>query len=344
MVCGSQKCGRGGGAGSVTEVFISYKREERELIRPIEQALTGLGVDVWLDERIAAGAAWGREINERLRSCRAQIVCWSPQALESDWVCGEAQIGLERNVLVPVKVLKCDLGPPFNRRQTIELVGWNGDSSHAGWRMVLQQLSQLLGRDLSEIAVLARSRQARSDFLEESSIDDDNGTYWETATQLNGVTFTVAELTFADALAKAAQDAARAVRAASNGRAMLTVDNVFDHMIDDSYGPRAAMQLVWTLGALRESPVVNLPFAADDPIGQVAERALAGARAAIEKALASEFSGRHQIRLPAQFKLRFVGKTKSALTGDGGEEDATVFIGRMLSGVKPPSSPQDSVA
>ena len=187
-----------------------------------------------------------------------------------------------------------------------------------------QAVAEIDTQDPAAVAAAAREQKRniaiqtvdqRIALLEKFDIDDDAiaGYYGALATRLGGIDITVAELTFADALAKAADDAARAVRAASNGRAMLTVDNVFDHMVDDSYGPRAAMQLVWTLGALRESPVVNLPFSADDPIGQVAERALAGARDAIKKALQSEFAGRHQINVPSQFKLRFVGKTKSAL-------------------------------
>ncbi len=56
------------------DVFISYKQEERERMRPIAEGLRALGVDVWFDERLQPDRPFTEEINNMVRSCRAQLV------------------------------------------------------------------------------------------------------------------------------------------------------------------------------------------------------------------------------------------------------------------------------
>ena len=49
-------------------IFISYMREDADAARRLYNAITGLGGDVWLDERqISPGDAWEREILTRIR-------------------------------------------------------------------------------------------------------------------------------------------------------------------------------------------------------------------------------------------------------------------------------------
>ena len=49
-------------------IFISYMREDADAARRLYNAITGLGGDVWLDERqISPGDAWEREILARIR-------------------------------------------------------------------------------------------------------------------------------------------------------------------------------------------------------------------------------------------------------------------------------------
>lgn len=128
------------------EVFLSYKREQRARVEPIVAALQRLGVDVWYDAQLQPGRAFTDEICEEIDDCKAQIVCWSADAVSSPWVSGEAEIGRTRQVLVPVLLEECRLRPPFNMLHTENLADWSGDDAHAGWRNVLKQLGQRLGR------------------------------------------------------------------------------------------------------------------------------------------------------------------------------------------------------
>lgn len=133
----------------MADVFISYKQEERERMRPIANALIDLGLEVWFDARLEAGTSFSEEIQREIDTCRAQIVCWSPAAVSSEWVRGEAEIGRKRGVLVPVLIEPCRLPPPFNMIHAENLIGWDGRSEHEAWRGVLRALSRHVGRELA---------------------------------------------------------------------------------------------------------------------------------------------------------------------------------------------------
>lgn len=143
------------------EVFISYKQEERERMRPVAEGLRALGVDAWFDERLQPDRSFTEEIQEVMNGCRAQIVCWSPAAAASEWVRGEAEVARQRGVLVAVMVEPCALPPPFNMHHAENLSTWNGEGDHPGWRKVAEAVGRKLGRPgLGELAALAESGDA----------------------------------------------------------------------------------------------------------------------------------------------------------------------------------------
>ena len=130
----------------MAEVFISYKQEERERMRPIAEGLRALGVDVWFDERLQPDRSFTEEIHDVMRQCKAQVVCWSPAAMASEWVRGEAEIARQRGVLIALMIEPCELSPPFNMHHTENLAGWSGDAKHPGWRKIVDALGRKLGR------------------------------------------------------------------------------------------------------------------------------------------------------------------------------------------------------
>ncbi|MEZ5959098.1 MAG: toll/interleukin-1 receptor domain-containing protein [Hyphomonadaceae bacterium] len=143
------------------DVFISYKQDERERMRPIADGLRALGVDVWFDERLQPDRSFTEEIQDVMNGCRAQIVCWSPAAVASEWVRGEAEVARQRGVLVAVMIEPCALPPPFNMHHAENLSGWHGDARHAGWRKVCETIGRKLGREgLGDLAALQASDDA----------------------------------------------------------------------------------------------------------------------------------------------------------------------------------------
>ena len=46
----------------MSDVFLSYKAEDRKRVRPLVAALEAEGLTVWWDAHIEAGAAWRQTI------------------------------------------------------------------------------------------------------------------------------------------------------------------------------------------------------------------------------------------------------------------------------------------
>ena len=110
----------------MAEVFISYSQSDRGLVAPIAAALAELGVDAWFDRGILAGESFGAVIRARLSEAKAVLVCWSPEAIKSEWVDSEADYARQLGTYVPVFLVQCALLPPFNRLHADDLTTWGG--------------------------------------------------------------------------------------------------------------------------------------------------------------------------------------------------------------------------
>lgn len=130
----------------MADVFISYKREERAKVEAIAERLRGVGLSVWFDSRLAAGESFDEEINREVRAARCVLVCWSPGAVESQWVRAEAGIGRERDVLCAIMLEEAQLMPPYNVIHTADLTKWNGEDTNHGWLAALARIGQLTER------------------------------------------------------------------------------------------------------------------------------------------------------------------------------------------------------
>src|SRR5690349_3855580 len=125
----------------MADVFISYKRDERDAVERIAHKLRAVGLDVWFDAGMTAGDSFSDEIDREARAARAILVCWSPTARESRWVKAEAMIGFEQDKLAAAYVAGPDgFSPPtpFNTVHAADVRGFvaSGAAVHAGWRSV----------------------------------------------------------------------------------------------------------------------------------------------------------------------------------------------------------------
>lgn len=69
------------------DVFVSYSRQDSEVISPLVALLRCAGVDVFMDVRsIAFGEDWKAAINRAITSCDRVLVAWSTAASTSEWV------------------------------------------------------------------------------------------------------------------------------------------------------------------------------------------------------------------------------------------------------------------
>lgn len=109
----------------MTDIFISYARDDQQHARALADELTRSGYSVWWDQRIGAGDDFSRDIERELSLAKAVIVIWTDSAARSHWVKDEADSARRRGVLVPLRF--DDSEPPlgFRQFQTIDFSAWD---------------------------------------------------------------------------------------------------------------------------------------------------------------------------------------------------------------------------
>jgi TIR domain len=156
----------------MAEVFISYSQKDRALVAPIATRLAEVGVDAWFDREISAGERFAAVIRAKLKEAKAVLACWSPDAVQSDWVEAEADYARELGTYVPVFVARCSLMPPFNRIHTDDLSKWTGEPSDPTWIKLVERIAKVIGREgvaAAARAVAAGDEQSQYDFARAST-------------------------------------------------------------------------------------------------------------------------------------------------------------------------------
>ncbi|NOX94238.1 MAG: SUMF1/EgtB/PvdO family nonheme iron enzyme [Alphaproteobacteria bacterium] len=147
----------------MTDIFLSYSRNDRERVRHIAQALEAEGFDVWWDPEILPGESFSKVIDSKLKDSACIIAVWSDSSINSNWVQEEADDGMQRNTLIPVMIDQIDLPRGFKRLQTADLMDWQGDVNNANWQMILAQIRKLVSnRAAAEAAERQAAAQARA--------------------------------------------------------------------------------------------------------------------------------------------------------------------------------------
>ena len=130
----------------MADIFLSYKRTDRDRVAPIAALLESRGWSVWWDTRIGAGEQWDEVIERELGAAGCVVVVWSIELVNSRWVRAEASEGLERGVLVPLHI---DVAKPpleFKLIQSVDLIGWAGDADWPAARSLVGTIGRMLGR------------------------------------------------------------------------------------------------------------------------------------------------------------------------------------------------------
>jgi serine/threonine-protein kinase len=132
----------------MSDVFVSYKAEDRRRVKPLVEALEADGYSVWWDEQISGGTAWRHSIEAELNSAKCVIVAWSKRSVghEGTFVQDEATRAQQRHVYVPVLIDKVHLPLGFGETQALPLAGWHGDRSDPHYRAVLETVKRITGR------------------------------------------------------------------------------------------------------------------------------------------------------------------------------------------------------
>ena len=126
----------------MSDVFISYKRENLAAVGRLVEALRAEGIGVWWDQDIPPNAAWEATIERELAAANLVIVAWSPASVASENVKAEARRARTQGRLLQVFVEPCE--PPlfFGERQGVDLKHWSGVASDPSFRTILEAVRQ----------------------------------------------------------------------------------------------------------------------------------------------------------------------------------------------------------
>jgi len=131
----------------MTDVFVSYKREDRSRVRPIVEGLIGAGLSVWWDVEIAGGTPWREAIAQKLDAAACVVTVWSTSSVgpAGYFVHDEAARASRRGVYLPVAIDAVDPPLGFGQHQVLPLTGWRGDDRDPAFRDVVAAVLAVVG-------------------------------------------------------------------------------------------------------------------------------------------------------------------------------------------------------
>ena len=155
----------------MTDVFVSYKAEDRRRVQPLVQELQSDGLTVWWDAHIGGGDDGRDQIQQHLDEAKCVVVIWSKRSVGpgGHFVRDEAARAQRRHAYLPVRIDKVDPPLGFGETQALPLIGWSGDRSNPRYQAVLAAARAIISGsprpddlDFSESGVSRRTLVAGS--------------------------------------------------------------------------------------------------------------------------------------------------------------------------------------
>ena len=129
-------------AGSATDVFVSYARENREAAQRLADALAEKRLRVWWDRDLVAGSEFATVIELQLNSAAVVIGLWSNESVRSAFVRDECGHALRAGKLLPVRIEEVDLPLGFGQLHTLDLLDWDGDADEEAFQALLLEVER----------------------------------------------------------------------------------------------------------------------------------------------------------------------------------------------------------
>jgi len=130
----------------MSDIFLSYAREDLERARQLAEALARKGWDVFWDRTIPTGSNWRSFISKKLEEANCVVVVWSKASVGSNYVIEEAESGLERNALFPVLLETVRLPLGFRQVHAEDISVWDGSENFPAFQKLLRDLETFLAR------------------------------------------------------------------------------------------------------------------------------------------------------------------------------------------------------
>lgn len=130
----------------MSEIFLSYKSEDREKAQIIAEALERNGYTVWWDRIIPPGKTFAQVIEEEIDAANCVIVLWSKKSVKSDWVKNEAHEGTRRRILIPVLIDNVKIPFEFRHIHAANLIDWQGTLPNPEFDLLLKSVEDISGK------------------------------------------------------------------------------------------------------------------------------------------------------------------------------------------------------
>jgi hypothetical protein len=130
----------------MTDVFLSYSREDQQNARLFAEGFEHEGFSVWWDQALNPGEAFDQVTERALAEARAVVVLWSKKSVDSRWVRAEATQAHADGRLIPVMIEPCKRPIMFELTHTADLSVWNGDTTDAAWQAFVRSVRRFVER------------------------------------------------------------------------------------------------------------------------------------------------------------------------------------------------------
>jgi TIR domain len=147
----------------MSDIFISYKREEQAMARNLANALESEGWSVWWDPKLRAGEHFDDVIEKALNEAKCVIVSWSKRFVESLYVKDEAMYALDHDKLIRVAIENVSLPFMFRGVHTLSLLGWDGSKDFPEFRKLVDDISAILGPSPTAVAAVEEHRRLENE-------------------------------------------------------------------------------------------------------------------------------------------------------------------------------------
>ena len=147
----------------MTDLFVSYKAEDRPRVEPLVEALQAEGYSVWWDAEIGGGEEWRDAIVRELDAARLVLVVWSKRSVgpQGKFVRDEATRAQRRGVYLPAVIDKVEPPLGFGEIQSLDLQRWKGDRSNRKYQALLRAIRTRLGGSSSSAPEAKRKGVSR---------------------------------------------------------------------------------------------------------------------------------------------------------------------------------------
>lgn len=134
------------GVCNISEIFLSYNRQDIDIARRFAEGLEREGFTVWWDQSLRSGEAYDEVTEAALRKAKAVVVLWSRRSVASRWVRSEATIANRNNTFVPAMIEPCDRPVMFELTQTAELGHWRGEANDVAWLAFVDDVANFVNK------------------------------------------------------------------------------------------------------------------------------------------------------------------------------------------------------